>query len=98
VLGESVLEELLAQPELPDLEPLEEPELSKPVGKRKKVTKVTRTDFRWEARSFHSKSPPLFPEPRDCMRGSSTWSCWTVCPMSTLWASSESATRSPVRR
>ncbi len=55
-----MLEDLLAQPELPDLD---EPELAVPVPKRKKDSRVTRTEFQWEARPFQSKSPPIFPEP-----------------------------------
>ncbi len=56
-LGEVVLEDLLGQPELPDLEP----EVS-PVPKRAKT--VARNEFVWEKerRNFTSKAPTIFPE------------------------------------
>jgi hypothetical protein len=60
-----VLEFVLTQPELPELEPIEEDQqkdVSEPSVKKKKVTLVARTKFLWKRRAFTSKSPPIFPE------------------------------------
>jgi hypothetical protein len=60
VHGEAVLEDLITQPELPDLEP---EDTATPVAKRMK--KAARNVFLWEEtrRSFTSKEPTIFPEP-----------------------------------
>jgi hypothetical protein len=63
--GDQVLEDILAQPELPELEAIEEDQqedVSGPDPKKKKVTRTARTEFLWERRDFASKSPPIFPE------------------------------------
>jgi hypothetical protein len=68
VQGDVVLEDLLGQPELPDLESEPEPE-PEPAPKRTKTARTTRTEFKWEesTRSFRSKAPTIFPQPNYTM-------------------------------
>lgn len=65
MLGDVVLEELLGQPELPDLEPELEPELAPELEPATKRKRIARTEFLWEesSRFFVSKDPAIFPEP-----------------------------------
>jgi hypothetical protein len=63
-LGDVVLEDLLAQPELPDIEfeALPEPEA---MPEPKRARRTTRSEFLWEQerRNIVSKDPAIFPEP-----------------------------------
>ncbi len=66
VQGDVVLEDLLGQPELPDLESESEPE---PAPKRTKTARTTRTEFKWEEStiSFRSRALTIFPQPNYTM-------------------------------